>query len=99
MIGPVRQELLTGIRDPAAFEQLRTHLQFFDEEPLVTEDYEQAARINNACRTNGITGSPTDFLICAVAVLRDVPVFTADNDFTRYARHCAVRLHHPDKSA
>jgi hypothetical protein len=33
LIGAIRQELLPGIRDPAQFEQLKTYLRAFSDEP------------------------------------------------------------------
>lgn len=91
--GPIRQEVLSGIRDQSAFEKLRTYLRHFDDEEVETEDYEEAARITNVCRAAGISGSEIDFLLCAVAVRRNLPIFTTDADFERYAKHIPIRLH------
>jgi predicted nucleic acid-binding protein len=95
IIGPVRQELLSGIPDKAVFERLRGHLRSFDEPSLGASDYEEAARMNNACRVRGIAGSPADFLICAAAVRRNWAVFTPDADFKRYATVARVKLFSP----
>jgi predicted nucleic acid-binding protein len=95
LIGPVRQELLTGIRDERHFETLRDYLSAFDDERLATEDYETAARWANDCRREGVSGSAIDFLICAVAIRRALPVFTTDDDFARYAGHIPLVLHVP----
>ena len=51
MIGPIRQELLSGIREPSQFEKLRTSLAAFRDEPIDTPDYEDAARFYNLCRS------------------------------------------------
>ena len=67
MIGPIRQELLSGLRNDAQFEQLRKRLTDFADEPLLTADFEEAARDYNLCRAAGIAGSPIDVLLCAVA--------------------------------
>lgn len=93
MIGPIRQELLSGISAPAAFERLRTHLAAFDDEPLDTGDVERAAEHFNACRARGVQGSNTDFLICAVAERRTFAILTTDIDFTRFARLLPISLH------
>lgn len=93
MIGPVRQELLSGIRTPEVFEQLREHLRPFADEPLLTEDFERAAEHFNTCRARGIQGSNTDFLICAVAERRDYPILTTDTDFSRFADVLPIALH------
>ncbi|MCH8974515.1 MAG: PIN domain-containing protein [Chloroflexi bacterium] len=95
VIGPVRQELLSGIPDGATFERLRERLQAFDDLPLTTGDYEEAARFNNRCRASGVAGSAVDLLICAAAARRDLAIFTADADFRRYARVLPVKLHEP----
>ncbi|MGH9504548.1 MAG: PIN domain-containing protein [Terriglobales bacterium] len=93
IMGPVRQELLSGIREDASFRRLRDYLRAFDDPSLRVEDYEETARMNNLCRTRGIAGSPVDFLICAVAQLRNWPVFTADRAFGRYAKVLSLRLY------
>lgn len=95
MVGPVRQELLSGVRDPGAFERLRDRLRAFPDEPLTTEDYERAAYSHNRCRASGIAGSAVDFLLCAVALRLGTPVFTTDLDFVTYARVLPLALHRP----
>jgi predicted nucleic acid-binding protein len=93
LVGPVRQELLSGIRDQAAFEQLRDHLRAFPDEPITTEDYERAAACLNTCRAKGIQGSNTDFLLCAVAERHRLPILTTDADFRQFARVLPITLH------
>lgn len=93
MIGPVRQELLSGIRSREQFDRLRQHLQAFPDLPLTAADFETAADYFNLCRSRGIQGANTDFLLCAVAVNHDLALLTADLDFARYADHLPVRLH------
>ena len=91
--GPVRQEVLSGIRDVAVFDRLGEYLRAFDDEPLAAEDYEEAARCSNRCRAAGVSGSSVDFLLCAVAIRRGAAVFTTDRDFTHYARVLPLRLY------
>ena len=93
MIGPIRQELLSGITTPADHARLRDHLQAFADEPLESADFERAAEAFNACRARGLQGSNTDFLICAVAERRSMPIFTTDEDFTRFAAVLPIALH------
>ena len=93
MIGPIRQELLSGIRDEGQFERLVDHLAAFPDLPLPTEDYVTAGRFFNLCRSKGIQGSNTDFLICAVAVRNGSAIYTTDRDFNRFARHLPIALH------
>ncbi|MGC1273133.1 MAG: PIN domain-containing protein [Planctomycetaceae bacterium] len=95
VIGPVRQELLSGIADAGAFERLRGHLRHFEDEPLTIEDFEEAARCHNRCRSAGISGSAIDFLLCAAALRRGWEIFTTDSDFDRYAAELGLSLHEP----
>jgi len=93
IVGVVRQELLSGIREAEKFEKLRDYLRAFDEPVLETADYEAAAEAHNRCRSRGIAGSAIDFLICAVALRREWQVFTSDGDFEAYSKVLAVRLY------
>jgi predicted nucleic acid-binding protein len=93
IIGSIRQELLSGLRTPAAFERLRDHLRSFEDEVLTADDFEQAAAHFNTCRARGVQGSNTDFLICAAAERRAFPIFTTDADFVRFARLLPIALH------
>jgi hypothetical protein len=97
MCGPIRQELLSGVREELSFERLRQRLRPFEDEPLVAEDYEEAARCRNRCRAAGVAGSAVDFLLCAVALRRKVEIFTTDGDFPRYAAHLPIRLFAPEE--
>ena|SRR5271156_4191792 len=93
IVGVVRQELLSGIREAERFEKLRDYLRAFDEPVLEIADYEAAAEAHNRCRSRGIAGSAIDFLICAVALRREWQVFTSDGDFEAYRKALAVRLY------
>jgi hypothetical protein len=95
IIGPVRQELLSGIRLESAFQQLRDHLRAFDEPAIESADYEEAAQAHNRCRSRGVSGSPVDFLVCAAALRRDWQIFTADHDFAGYAKVLPLNLFQP----
>ena len=93
MIGPIRQEILTGIRDRGQFDKLQKYLDPFPDFPIGTADYIEAARYCNLCRSKGIQGSNTDFLICAVAVRHEFSIFTTDKDFQEFARLLPIVLH------
>jgi len=95
LIGPVRQEVLSGIPDPKKFEVVRKHLAPFDDLPIEQADYEESARYFNGCRKKGVQGSHIDFLICAVAIRHAVPVFTTDKDFLNYSKHLELELYTP----
>jgi predicted nucleic acid-binding protein len=94
MIGPIRQELLSGIRTYEQYEGLRERLRAFPDLRLHSQDYERAAQFFNQCRGRGVQGSNTDFLICAAAVRRDSSVFSTDRDFEAYERILQLRHHH-----
>ena len=93
MIGAIRQELLSGLRTHASFEQLRDHLRPFPDEPLERADFERAAEHFNTCRARGLQGSNTDFLICAAAERRHQSIFTTDDDFVRFAKVLPISIH------
>jgi predicted nucleic acid-binding protein len=93
MLGPVRQELLSGIKDKKQFDTLRERLRAFPDIELETADYEQAALVFNQCRERGIQGSNTDFLICAAALRRQHAIFSTDGDFRHFARVLKLKLH------
>lgn len=95
MIGPVRQELLSGVKNHSQFQELRNHLRAFPDLELTTRDYETAAEFFNLCRGKGIQGSNTDFLICAIAARHNIPILTTDGDFTLFQPHLPITLHSP----
>ena len=98
MIGPIRQELLSGIREESQYLGLKEKLRAFPNMRLETADYETAARFFNACRARGVQGSNTDFLLCAAGFLRGMPIFTTDKDFDAYIRVLGIALHRPRAS-
>jgi predicted nucleic acid-binding protein len=93
MLGPIRQELLSGIREEAQFKKLRDYLRAFNESVLEVSDNEEAASMSNRCRDRGISGSAVDFLICAAAHRRKWAIFTTDSDFQNYASVLSLVLH------
>ena len=95
IIGLIRQELLSGIKNPSQYEQLRNILRTFPDETLETADYEAAAEAGNKCRAKGVAVTAPDMLICAVAQARDWPVFSTDPGFQKYARVLPIKLHIP----
>lgn len=93
MIGPIRQELLSGIAEASTFMLLQRAIASFADEPLETEDFENGAKCFNTCRAKGIQGQHTDFLICAFAMRRGMPIFSLDQDFKSYAKVLPIALH------
>jgi predicted nucleic acid-binding protein len=95
MIGPIRQEILSGIRSESQFSKLRKHLESFPDLPILTEDYVAAAQFFNRCRSEGVQGSNTDFLICALAARNSFSIYTTDKDFELFSKHLEIVLHEP----
>jgi predicted nucleic acid-binding protein len=93
MMGVLRQEILSGLKDHTIFEKLSQVLRAFPDETLSSDDYEEAARCYNRCRSKGIASSTIDMLICAVALRRQLAIFTTDPDFSHYAKHLTIQLH------
>ena len=93
ILGPIRQEVLSGIKSKDQFFLLQDKLRAFPDLQLFEEDYEKAAEYFNLCRSNGIQGSNTDFLICAVALRSNMPVYTIDNDFKYYQKFLDFSLY------
>ncbi|MBN2684518.1 MAG: PIN domain-containing protein [Pontiellaceae bacterium] len=93
MIGPIRQELLSGVRDQIQFKKLEKNLRAFPDLTVTTGDYVLAAKFFNLCRANGLQGSNTDFLICAMAVQHKLSIYSTDQDFIHFAKYLPIRLH------
>jgi predicted nucleic acid-binding protein len=92
LLGPVRQELLSGLREDAQFRRLRDYLRDFPDVVLATGDYEEAARASNECRRAGIASTPLDMLICAVGLHYGWQIFSTDRDFSHYATVLPIQL-------
>lgn len=93
IIGLIRQEILSGIRDHKQFELLKSRIGVFPDIFLRSRHFELAAEFSNQCRKHGILGSHTDFLICSVAHLEKLSVFTVDRDFEGYSKYLPLVLH------
>lgn len=93
LLGPIRQELLSGVQPAERFEQLKEYLHFYPNLPLDEEDDERAASYYNHLRQRGVQGTGTDLLICAASARRGLKIFTTDTDFVAYARHIPIKLH------
>ena len=79
MIGPIRQELLSGISSPVQYNALK----------------EKAAEFYNICRSAGVQGSHIDFLICSTAADAGMQIFSTDKDFMLYSKHLPITLYQP----
>ena len=92
IIGPIRQEILSGYSDLRKFGIIKEKLSYFVNTPILDADYELGAEFSNKCRKKGIQGSHIDFLICAVANRIDSPIFTNDKDFEPYQNIISIKL-------
>lgn len=92
IIGPIRQELLSGLSSLEQFKKLKKYLSAFEDIELQKNDYELAAEFYNTCKKNGVQGSNTDFLICAASVNYHLSIFTVDNDFTYFTNYLPISL-------
>ncbi|MBR4823183.1 MAG: PIN domain-containing protein [Spirochaetaceae bacterium] len=92
MIGPIRQEILSGIPSESKFTDMRNKLSVFSDWTIKSEDYELAAKFYNKCRRYGIQGSHIDYLICAVAFNNGFSILTLDNDFDNYQNYTGIIL-------
>ena len=92
IIGPIRQELLSGISDVSQFNKLKDMLSAFEDIALESKHFIKAAEFSNICRQKGVQGSTIDFLICAVANIENLIVFTTDRDFENYKKHLPIKL-------
>lgn len=95
IVGPIRMEVLSGIRDPRMFDAFSEKLDAFSDRPIESKVYVLAARFFNLCRSKGIQGSNTDFLICACAVHWSIPILSKDRDYLRYRQHLPIELIQP----
>ncbi len=92
IIGPIRQEILSGISDSNRYNELRDKISVFEDYIIKTKEYETAAQYYNECRKKGIQGSHIDYLICAVAINNKMSILTLDKDFDNYKNIIPIQL-------
>jgi predicted nucleic acid-binding protein len=78
MVGPVRQEVLSGIKHQEQFQKVRERLDAFSDEEIHPADYIDAARLDNLCRRCGVQCGEVDMLLCAVAARNRWRILTVD---------------------
>lgn len=83
IIGAIRQEVLSGVREKAQFLRMQHALKSFLDEEMVPSDYVEAARLYNLCLDRGVQCGSTDMLITAVAARNNLSVFTYDKALIR----------------
>ncbi len=92
MLGVIRQEILSGIKEESQFKILKEYLRAFPDYDVTALDHETAAEFFNICRKKGVQASNTDYLICAVAVNNNFEIFTNDKDFNLLRKHLPIKL-------
>lgn len=95
LIGPIRQEILCGIRSEKQFEKVEESLSSFPDKTVESEVYVLAAKFFNLCRSKGVQGSNTDFLICACSVSWGYPILTKDKDYQLFRKFLPCELLEP----
>lgn len=96
LIGMVRQEALTGIRDAKQFEKLKAVLDGFAYLPTENPDHDSAAACFNKCRAEGVAAGDVDMLICAMAIRHKATILTVDRDFAHYEKCLPIVLYEPE---
>ncbi|MDZ4742025.1 MAG: PIN domain nuclease [Verrucomicrobiota bacterium] len=92
MIAPIRQEILSGIRDERMYDELKEQMRAFPSRRVSDKLYELGALLFNTCRRTGIQGSHTDFLICACSVEWKVQILSKDKDYHLYEKYIPIEL-------
>jgi predicted nucleic acid-binding protein len=87
LIGPILQEILDGIQEEVQFYKLTEYFSVFPLLEMDRQDYVEASRLRNHCRSKGVQAGPIDFLIAAACIRWNYPLLTADGDFTLIAKH------------
>ena len=93
LIGPIRQETVSGIASPREVALVKQRLAPVHEFPLPSDLFLLAADFFNTCRAAGIAPGAIDMTICASAYSHGVSIFSTDPDFPLYARHLPITLH------
>ncbi|MBI4687624.1 MAG: PIN domain-containing protein [Nitrospirae bacterium] len=92
LLGIILQEILQGVKEPAAFKRIKEHFDAFLLLEITREVYVRAAELRNHLSKNGIQASTVDALIAAVAISNECHLFTSDKDFTHIAKHSKLKL-------
>jgi predicted nucleic acid-binding protein len=93
MIGAIRQEVLSGVREVERFTHFKAILSAFLDRQPNTAEYEKAAALYNLFRSHGVQASATDCLLCACALAWQQPILTKDQDFLLYQKYVDLWLY------
>ena len=90
--GFVLQELLQGFAGPKSRSQI---VERFSALPLIVpdrDDHIDAAELRNHCRRKGVQIGTIDALLARLCIRHDLTMLTADEDFTRVAKHSRLKV-------
>jgi predicted nucleic acid-binding protein len=93
LIGPIRQETVSGIASQREVQIVKQRLAVVKELQMPSDLFLLAADFFNACRAAGIAPGAIDMMICAAAHIHGTPIFSIDPDFEHYAKHLPITLH------
>ncbi len=92
ILGTILQEILEGIRNPADFDRIKTHLQALPMIYPTAEDYVAAAELWSLCMSRGVQLGTVYAQIATVCIRRDMALLTSDQDFVHAAGVCPLKL-------
>jgi len=92
LIGIILQEILQGVKEPAAFKKIKEHFDAFPLLEITREVYVKAAALKNQLSKNGVQSGTVDALIAAAAIENECYIFTNDKDFAQIAKHSELKL-------
>jgi predicted nucleic acid-binding protein len=92
IIGPILQEILSGVKNKRDFNELKEKFASFDNLAITEKVYVKAAEFYNLCKTHGVNGGHIDFLICAVVAHYGCALFTIDHDFKMFEKYLPIKL-------
>lgn len=93
--GLILQELLQGFTGPKARAGL---IERFAALPFLNpdrHDHIEAASLRNQCRRKGVQMGTIDALLAQLCIRHELLLLTTDRDFSRAAKHCALRIWTP----
>jgi predicted nucleic acid-binding protein len=93
IIGPIRQEFLSGIKEIGKYKKFIDDFRSFQDLPMTTEIFESAAFMFNECSRHGISASSVAMMICAAAKKYNLEIWTIDPDFNHYKKFIDIKLH------
>ena len=95
LLGAIRQEVLSGIKSKEQFDSIKKVLRSFLDVSLPEEIYEIAASFYNICRSNGVQGSHTDFLLKFIIFKVEhykLEILSNDRDYIHYSKHIPIKV-------